>query len=380
LIRVKAAKALEWPTREPTTPGQGASRPAGYDFGAITKGGAKASMRPLLHPSLVNGRTGDPALYVETLFERRAILFDLGDISTLSPRKVQRLEHIFVSHAHIDHFIGFDRLLRLLVGREKMINLYGPAGFVDRVQYKLHAYRWNLVDRFVCDLVFVVTEIGPSLATRRTRFRLKTEFSAEALGSSPCADGVLYSEPSFSVSTAVLEHRTPCLGFAIAEAEHVNVWKNRLAEIGLPLGPWLRELKRAVVEGRPGDDLIKVSARPASPDAREIPLSVLRGVVTVTPGQKIAYVTDVADTPANRAAIVTLVRDADLLFIEAAFAHADAALAVERAHLTTTAAGEIAREAHVRRIEPFHFSPRYAGEDGRMLAEVAAAFAGRVGS
>ena len=84
-------------------------------------------MRPLLHPSLVNGRFGDPVVYVETLFETRAILFDLGDIAALSPRKIQRLEHIFVSHAHIDHFVGFDRLLRLLIGREKTISFYGPT-------------------------------------------------------------------------------------------------------------------------------------------------------------------------------------------------------------------------------------------------------------
>lgn len=45
-------------------------------------------MRPLLHPTLVNGRFGDPALYIETLFEKRAIMFDLGDISNLSPRKI----------------------------------------------------------------------------------------------------------------------------------------------------------------------------------------------------------------------------------------------------------------------------------------------------
>jgi ribonuclease BN (tRNA processing enzyme) len=76
-------------------------------------------LRPLLHPTLVNGRSGDPGLYVETLFEKRAVLFDLGDISILSPRKIHRLGHVFVSHAHIDHFIGFDRLLRVLVGREK---------------------------------------------------------------------------------------------------------------------------------------------------------------------------------------------------------------------------------------------------------------------
>ena len=128
-------------------------------------------MRPLLHPSLVNGRLGDQALYIETLFEKRAIMFDLGDISNLPPRKVQRIEHVFVSHAHIDHFIGFDHLLRMLVGREKTIRLYGPSGFIDQVQHKLLAYRWNLVNRFMFDLVFVVTEVDCNLAVRTARLR-----------------------------------------------------------------------------------------------------------------------------------------------------------------------------------------------------------------
>ena len=334
-------------------------------------------MRPLLHPTLVNGRSGDPALYVETLFEKRAILFDLGDISNLSPRKIQRLEHVFVSHAHIDHFIGFDRLLRVLVGREKTIRLYGPKGFIEHVQHKLHAYRWNLVDRYVSDLIFVVTEIDSSFETQTARFRLKNAFFAEAVGSARSIAGVLYSEPTFRVSTAVLEHRTPCLGFAIEEAAHVNVWKNRLTELGLPLGPWLRELKRAVIENRPSDHLIRIGSWPPSPDMRELPLGTLRRVLTVTPGQKIGYVTDAADTPANRAAIIGLAQNADLLFIEAAFAQADTALAAERAHLTTAVAGSLAREARVRRVEPFHFSPRYSGQEARMLDEVMTAFAGQ---
>ena len=108
-------------------------------------------MRPLLHPVLVNGRTGDPALYIETLFEKRAILIDLGDISRLPPRKIQRLEGVFVSHAHIDHFIGFDHLLRVMAGRQKTIAFYGPRGFIDQVYHKLQAYRWNLVDQFASD-------------------------------------------------------------------------------------------------------------------------------------------------------------------------------------------------------------------------------------
>jgi ribonuclease Z len=333
-------------------------------------------VRPLLHPTLVNGRTGDPALYIETLFEKRAIMFDLGDIAALSPRKVQRIEHVFVSHAHIDHFIGFDRLLRLLVGREKTIRLYGPTGFIDNVHHKLSAYRWNLVDRYLCDLAFVVIEIDSSLETRTVRFRLKTAFSEEPVGSGRILDGVIHDEATFRVSTAILDHRTPCLAFAIEEAAHVNVWKTRLADLGLSVGPWLRDLKLAVIETRPDDYPIRIGPRSAASGEHEIQLGRVRDALTITPGQKIVYVTDAADTLANRKAIVGLARNADILFIEAAFAQADAALAAERAHLTTAAAGRIAREASVRRIEPFHFSPRYAGEEKRMLSEVVTAFNG----
>jgi ribonuclease Z len=184
--------------------------------------------------------------------------------------------------------------------------------------------------------------------------------------------GLLCDEPTFRVSAAILEHHTPCLGFALQEAAHVNIWKNRLSERGLPVGPWLRSLKRAVLEGRPDDHSIRIDG--VMSGSRVAKLGDLRDLLTVTAGQKIGYVTDVADTPANRAAIVALVQNADILYIEAAFADVDAQLARQRGHLTTTAAGEIAREANVRRVEPFHFSPRYAGEEERMLAEVSAAF------
>jgi ribonuclease Z len=329
-------------------------------------------MRPLFHPRLVNGRYGDPTVYVETLFEKRSLLFDVGEIASLSPRRIRRIDQVFVSHAHIDHFVGFDHLLRLLVGHEKSVQLFGPPGFVERVFHKLQAYRWNLVESYPTDLVFVVSELETTNSISTTRFRLRKAFAAEPSVSRKTFAGVLCDEPTHRVSAAILEHGTPCLAFALEEAAHVNVWKNRLSERGLPVGPWLLSLKKAVVERRADDHLIEID-HAASSD-RLVPLASLRDLLTVTAGQKIAYVTDVADTPANRAAIVALIQNADILFIEAAFAGADAALARERAHLTTTAAGEIAREANVRRVEPFHFSPRYAGEQERMQAEVTAAF------
>jgi ribonuclease Z len=69
-----------------------------------------------------------------------------------------------------------------------------------------------------------------------------------------------------------------------------------------------------------------------------------------------------------------------VFFIEASFAAGEEERAQDRAHLTTTAAGEIARAADARRVEPFHFSPRYEGEEERLVAEVQRAFAGGAGA
>ena len=331
-------------------------------------------MRPRFYPSLVNGRYGDPALFVDLLMERRAIMFDLGDIAALPGRSVLRLTDVFVSHAHMDHFFGFDHLLRLLIGRDRELRLYGPEGFIDRVAARLAGYTWNLAHRYEAELAFAVTEVAGDRA-RCARFRLATRFAREDGGESATEDGLLLDEPSVSVRCAGLEHGTPVLAFAMQEAEHVNIWRNRVDELGFDTGPWLTVLKSAIFNRRPDDT--PITARRRSGETGTLPLGFLREkIVSITPGQKLAYVTDVADTAENRARIVRLARGADTLFIESVFACEDAALAEARKHLTTAAAGAIAREAGVARAEPFHFSPRYAGQEARMLAEVEAAFRG----
>ena len=335
-------------------------------------------MRPSLHPRLLNGRSGDPGVYVEALHLPQAVLLDAGDLSSLSARHLLRVGLVAISHAHMDHWAGFDRLLRLLIGREKRLPLVGPGGFAQRLFHKLQAYTWNLVDRIPADLVLEVTEVVPGPSWPRCRFRLHGGFQPEPLppqGAAP--DGVVLDLGPLRLRAGVLDHGTPCLGFALEEAAHLNVWRNRLAEQGLPTGPWLAGLKAAVLAGLGDAHPIRVYARASEAEAAPVrPLGALRGLVGITPGQRLAYLTDFADRPENRATAVALARGADILFIEAPFAAEDAKLALDRCHLTTRAAGEIAHAAGARRVEPFHFSPRYAGQEERLLAEVARAAGG----
>lgn len=297
-------------------------------------------------------------------------MFDLGDLHPLSARDLLRVENAFVSHLHMDHWIGFDRWLRFLVGREKRVSLVGPEGLIAAVGHKLHAYAWDLVGRYEADLVLDVAELIAPERVRRARYRFLAAFAREDRGEADAPGGVVAATPAFTVTAAILEHHGPSLAFALTEPVHVNIWRNRVEERGLAVGPWLKPLKEAIRDGLPDDAPI------ALPDGDSAPLGSLRDLVTVERGQKIGYATDLRDTPANRAAVARLCADADTLFIEASFSAAEAERAHDRAHLTTSAAGEIARAAGARRVEPFHFSPRNEGREAEMLAEVAAAFSG----
>jgi ribonuclease Z len=338
-------------------------------------------MRPTFHPHLVNGSTGDPVLFVDCLFEHRALLFDLGDIQALPPRKLLRISHVFVTHAHMDHFIGFDWLLRILLGREKDLQLFGPPGFLDQVEHKLRAYTWNLVHNYLSDFTLRVTEVDGNGAGRYASFRCHNTFLREDETSVNFPDNILLNEPAMQVRCTLLDHGgIPCMAYALQEQAHVNVWKNRLQELGLPVGAWLRDMKQAVLRNEPEQWQIRVAwCEDDVQRERLVSLAELKSALRIVPGQKIAFVTDVAWHHANVTRIVELARDADLLYIEAVFMERDAEHGQRKFHLTARQAGEIARAANAGAVIPMHFSPRYQGEDRTLLrAEVAAVFGGRV--
>lgn len=326
----------------------------------------------LVQPRLVNEPFSDPGLLLDFSYARRALLFDLGDLAALSAREILRVTHVFVSHMHMDHFAGFDRLLRLNLYQPRCVHMIGPQGFCDAVAAKLAAYTWNLLGPHSADFRILAAEWNPDGAGRRCLFPAREAFRRQELPGEAGSAGVLLEEPEFRIEGTVLDHGIPSLAFAFQESLRVHVHKPALDAAGLPVGPWLTEAKRAIRRGDPEDATLTVAP------GRSMSLGELRraGILRTGPGQRIAYATDLASTPLNAERLVALARGSDMLFIEAGFLAEDAALAAAKRHLTAGQAGALARAAGAIHARPFHFSARYLGREAELRREFTAAFAG----
>lgn len=336
-------------------------------------------MTNLFQPRLLHGVFGDPGLYVRLRWEGRAVLLDLGDLTTQPPGELLRVTDIFVSHTHIDHFIGFEHLLRIVLGRDLTIRLFGPPGIIANVEGKLAGYTWNLVQGYT--LTFDVYEVSREKVVA-ARFPCGARFKRIDLLPSIPFTGVLVDEPLFRVEAVHLDHRIPCLAFALVEAQRINIDPERLRRLGLDTGPWLTEFKRLVRAGAQDDTRVLAPVVGETGAAfREWRLADLRDqIVTITNGQRLVYVTDTLYSDENRQKIVTLARDADLLFCEAMYLEQDREYAIERHHLTARQAGSLARESRVKELAIFHFSQRYQERPEALYQEVADAFGGPVRS
>jgi ribonuclease Z len=330
-------------------------------------------LRATFHPFLPNGLTGDPVVWVDLIDEDHSLLVDLGDLRAMPNRKLLRVRRVVVSHTHLDHFFGFDQLLRLSMTRERELTLTGPRGFVDNVEGKLRGYTWNLIGDYPIRLR--VEEIDEA-RIRSTVYR-GTEGLRPERQPDRGFEGTIYEGPSYAIDSAVLDHGTPVLGVVLREHEHLAVNRDRLDALGLEPGAWLKALKDAVRAGRPDTD--EVCAPTLEGGTRRYELGQISGeLILRQAGQRIGYLSDLRPDPQNLERAVDLVRGAQLLICETAFLHRDEQLARERNHLTARRAGELAREAGVQRLAPFHVSSRYEGCEEQLLEEAAAAFGGPV--
>lgn len=328
---------------------------------------------------LINDPFDDPGVFVELKYRREALLFDLGDLRALSPRNLLKVRQIFVSHTHMDHFIGFDHLVRVCLGRDQTIRLFGPGGFLRHVENRLGSYTWNLVENYENDFNLVVTEVVGE-ETRTACFACRRAFRREGEQEGKISGGILCDHPFYRVKTEILDHRVPCLAFALEEKFRVNIRKDVLQSMGIPPGPWLMDLKEKIARNAPPETDIRAFWRDEEDGRvheRYFPLGELREkLVLITRGMKIAYIADAVCSPDNETRMLGIAEEADLLFVEAPFLHGDESRAAKKYHLTARQAGSLARKAGVKRMTLFHFSPKYQGQGDLLQSEADRAFAG----
>jgi ribonuclease Z len=299
--------------------------------------------------TLAGGPVGDPLVHVRLRNRKQSLLFDLGDAGRLAARVAHQVNHVFLSHAHIDHIGGLTWLLRSRLGPFGPCKIFGPEETITRIENFIGSITWDRIGD--SGPVFDVFEIrGRTLC----QARLRPGRNRGGSNSIPIEDEVILKEKNFMVKAAVCDHNIPSVAYALLFLPEIKVRKDRLKETGLPPGPWLGTLKKCLHDDTPEAEI-------ELPDGQYVKAGKLaEDLIFIRPGKKMVYAADMADTPDNRRKVINLARAAHTFFCETAFLTANRKKAMDTQHLTTSAAAEIARNAGVKQLIPFHFSKRYA--------------------
>lgn len=323
-------------------------------------------MKATFRQRLLNDPFGDPCLYVRTAREKRALIFDLGDIRCLSPAELHKITDAFITHTHIDHFIGFDILLRIVLRRDVPLNIYGPSSIIKNVEGKLRGYTWNLIRDYPTRIN--VFSIGSRTVTHAV-FEAENHFKKRIVDKRP-TDGPLLDNPLFTVSSVCLSHGTPCLAYRLDGKQQFNIDKDKLLKKGLSVGPWLTEFKKRIREhGVAGTIPI---------EGKQFRIRQLMDIIRIEKGPVISYVTDIAINPKNLRTLISFVEGSDMLYCEAYFLEKDRQRAIDRFHLTAAECGRIAKAANVKKLALMHFSPKYEDSPQLLMEEAAREFDGEV--
>lgn len=265
-------------------------------------------------------------------FRDSLFMIDCGEGAQLQFRRMRlkftRLNHIFISHIHGDHFLGLPGLLSTLA-------LHDTGGTIT-----IHAFKEGLdilrkmMNVFCRDTPFdiIYNEIKPARA-------------------------VILDDKALTVETVPLNHRVPAVGFIFREKpkqRHLRGDMIRFHNIPVARLP-----------------LIKDGADYVTPDGRIIPNAML--TTEADPAISYAYCSDTMYDER----VAEAIRGIDTLYHESTYLSDNAHLAVSRGHTTAAQAGMIAQLAGVNRLILGHYSKRYT-DDSLFAAEAATTFNGSI--
>lgn len=315
----------------------------------------------------VNGLSGDPALHVFFPMSGDAMLFDLGTLDALSNRELLKVRHAFVSHCHIDHFIGFDRLLRVNIPHFRSVSVAGPEGFIANVRGRLHGYLWNLLEKD--QIVFDVTEVLADGSLKQATISSTHGFEPSDVRTVSGVGGiakVAQIADGGEVRAVVLDHGTPSVAYRFESPRRMHVRSEVLASLGYQPGPWIKELQTAASRQR-FDAMIEVAGQ------KHRAGDLTKTLLSEVPSFSLGYLTDIVFSEKNLARLKALFTPTTVLVCEASFRDADALRAQQKLHLSTRQAALIAAVCQVEDLRVFHVSGIY-GEDTQVSVEEAARY------
>jgi ribonuclease Z len=323
----------------------------------------------ILEPTFFAGLLDDPVLWLRVRPWRRSLLVDCGQIHHLAKRVLRSVDAVFVSHAHMDHFMGLDSFLRQVHVAPRTVEIYGPPGLADKMEHKLAGYDWNLYEDHWCTLrvhevhaEFLVTSDFPGPAG----------FARRPVGRTARSGRAIFANRHLTVEADLCDHKLPVLALRITECAGFTLDSGRLARSGLIPGPWLRELKRLFFRGELAGATLKVPCRRGEAaeaevrPAAELYLELRREGAPAS----IGYLTDVGFQPDNLERIRNLLRGVTLLVCECSFLNEDQAKARASWHLCSDDVNRLLEELRPAFVLPMHLSKAYLHRTRQLYAEL----------
>lgn len=323
-----------------------------------------------LEPTFFAGLLDDPLLLVRVRPAGENLLFDCGQVHHLAKRVMTALQAIFISHTHMDHWMGIDSIIRHLHASPKSIDLFGPPGLADKLGHKLAGYDWNLAEDYWGN--FCVHDIHQQ-QMERSLFRGSRGFSREPLEPLAFEDRIIYRRPHLKVRAESCDHRVNSLIYRIDEQPTFLIDRDKLGQLGLIPGPWLGELKRYFFTGvLPDSGLRVLRLSPQGPRATPIenPANLTHQLQRPQPTASIGYISDVGFNSANREKIIGMMAGVDLLLCECTFLAEAQDRARTSFHLCTADVNRLLAELKPRYFLPMHLSKSYSRNTEALYQEL----------
>ena len=259
------------------------------------------------------------ALVLEYLNE--LYLFDCGEGTQRQMNHAgvnfMRVDHIFITHLHADHFLGLGGLIQSMdfMERTKDLEIYGPPGMQEALRHLLSAGTFRL-DSFDIN----VDEIS---------------------------EGLVLEHPRYSIHCMKTRHTNESYAYSFQEASHRKFQKQKALDMGIPEGRLFSKLQRG--------EQVEVDGKTFTPDM------VLSQPI---PGRKIVYTGDTRYMPE----LAEFSLNADILIHEATYSIEEEEKLAEAHHSTTQQAAQTAQDAKAQKLYLTHISQRYT-EPEKLEAE-----------